>query len=142
MKRLLIALLIIPTLLLGQDKQKKTTVKTKVDAWKGATKNEVKFTGYISGKVKDTDNNKALEYATISLIHKKNNKLIEGTITDNKGRFHFKEINVGEYIIGISFIGLCGGLIPYHVMSSWNDSLMEIDVDGLEKRLVEVVNDE
>ena len=31
---------------------------------------------------------------------------------------------------------------PYHVMSSWNDSLMEIDVDGLEKRLVEVVNDE
>jgi len=108
MKRLLIALLIIPTLLLAQDKQKETTEKTKVDAWSGATKKnkqEVKFTGYISGKVKDTDNKKALEFATVSLTHKKTNKLIEGTITDNKGRFLFEGINVGEYIIGISFIG-------------------------------------
>ena len=68
-------------------------------------KQEVKFTGYISGKIKDTDNKKALEFATVSLTHKKTNKLIEGTITDNKGRFLFEEINVGEYIIGISFIG-------------------------------------
>jgi hypothetical protein len=45
MKRLLIAFLIIPSLLLAQDKQKETTEKTKVDAWSGATKknkNEVK----------------------------------------------------------------------------------------------------
>ena len=108
MKRLLIILLIIPTLLLGQDKQKETTGKIKEDAWSEAAKknkNEVKFTGYISGKVKGTDNKKALEYATVSLTHMKTNKLIEGTITDNKGRFLFERINVGEYIIGISFIG-------------------------------------
>ena len=108
MKRLLIILLIIPTLLLGQDKQKETTGKIKEDAWSEAAKknkNEVKFTGYISGKVKGTDNKKALEYATVSLTHMKTNKLIEGTITDNNGRFLFERINVGEYIIGISFIG-------------------------------------
>ena len=108
MKKILITFLIIPTLLLAQDKQKETTEKTKVDAWSGASKknkNEVKYTGYISGKIKDTDNKKVLEYATVSLTHKKTNKLIEGTITDSKGRFVFENINVGEYIIGISFIG-------------------------------------
>ena len=108
MRKLLISFLIFPCFLLAQEKQKETTEKTKVDAWSGASekyKKEVKFTGYLSGKVKDNDNKKVLEYATVSLTHKKTNKLIEGTITDSKGRFVFENINVGEYIIGISFIG-------------------------------------
>jgi len=108
MKRLIIAFLLIPNLILAQDKEKEKTEKTKVDGWSGAStkyENKIKFSGYISGKVKDTDNKKALEYATVSLTHKKTNKLIEGTITDNKGKFLFEKINVGEYIIVISFVG-------------------------------------
>jgi len=43
MKRLLIVFLIIPTLLLSQDTQKKTTGKIKDDAWSvGSKKNKVK----------------------------------------------------------------------------------------------------
>ena len=38
MKKILITFLIIPTLLLAQDKQKETTEKTKVDGWSGASK--------------------------------------------------------------------------------------------------------
>ena len=111
-KKLFIVLLIVPTMLLAQDKSPTTTTnkKAKVDATSGETKKPDKkkkeqFKGYITGRVKNLADKKVLEFATVSLTDTKTKKLIEGTITDNKGRFLFENINVGDYQITISFIG-------------------------------------
>ena len=61
--------------------------------------------GKISGKIKSIDDKSNLEFASVSLFRSDNKDLIEGTITDSKGRFNFKNIITGDYILKISFIG-------------------------------------
>lgn len=61
--------------------------------------------GKISGKIKSIDDKSNLEFASVSLLRSDNKDLIEGTITDSKGRFNFKNIITGDYILKISFIG-------------------------------------
>lgn len=60
--------------------------------------------GYIKGKIKNK-NNINLEFATVSLYNNKDNSLVEGTITNSKGKFLFTDIIEGNYRIEISFIG-------------------------------------
>jgi len=110
MKNILIILLLIPFFSLSQERNQKKSNQPKVDATSGSTetaytKKEKLFKGFISGKVKDTESKNPLEFATVSLTEKRSNKLIEGTITDVKGRFLFENIEVGEYLVTISFIG-------------------------------------
>jgi outer membrane receptor protein involved in Fe transport len=61
--------------------------------------------GKISGKVKSINDKSNLEFASVSLFKSNNKDLVEGTITDSKGRFIFKSIVTGNYILKISFIG-------------------------------------
>ena len=97
MKRSLILLISLPILLFSQE-------KNKVDGNSGTTNwNEIK--GQILGTVKTDTDNQVLEYATVSLKNTKTDKLIEGTITDKKGKFLFENIAIGEYKLTISFIG-------------------------------------
>lgn len=60
--------------------------------------------GYIKGKIKNK-NNINLEFATVSLYNNKDNSLVEGTISNSKGKFLFTDIIEGNYRIEISFIG-------------------------------------
>ena len=60
--------------------------------------------GYIKGKIKN-NNNINLEFATVSLYDNKDNSLVEGTITNSKGKFLFTNIAEGKYRVSISFIG-------------------------------------
>ena len=117
MKNLFIFFILVPTILLSQENKKNNTQKNerqKVDGWSGATymNKEKQIKGSISGKVKKSKNQKALEFATVSLKNSQTNKIVEGTITDAKGRFYFNEINVGEYKISIKFIGYKEQIIP------------------------------
>ena len=63
------------------------------------------YKGNISGKVRSSLNKKNLEFATITLKRLNTNEIIEGTITDSKGKFIFKNISVGKYKIIFSYIG-------------------------------------
>jgi hypothetical protein len=78
-----------------------------VEGWSGSSqkKEALKFKGNISGKAINSEDQKALEFATVSLIDFQTNAIIEGTITDSKGRFYFNDINVGKYNVIINFIG-------------------------------------
>ena len=49
--------------------------------------NKEKIKGNISGRIMSLDDKKLLEFATVTLIKSRSNKIIEGTITDSKGRF-------------------------------------------------------
>ncbi len=55
----------------------------------------------ISGIVRDST--KVIEFANVLLIDK-SNKIISGTITDEKGKF-LLESPKGEFVLSISFLG-------------------------------------
>ena len=76
--------------------------ESKISNLKTDNKNIV---GKISGKIKSVDDKSNLEFASVSLFRSDNIDLIEGTITDSKGRFNFKNIITGDFILKISFIG-------------------------------------
>ncbi len=66
---------------------------------------QTKGTGKITGYVIDSAATKAVEFANIGLINKANNKPVDGTTADEKGKFTMKNIAKGNYKLLITFIG-------------------------------------
>ncbi|MGV3539521.1 MAG: TonB-dependent receptor domain-containing protein [Rufibacter sp.] len=62
-------------------------------------------TGKISGAVVDSTTSKPVEFATIALINSATGKTIDGTVTDDKGRFSLSKVPNGTYALSISFVG-------------------------------------
>jgi outer membrane receptor protein involved in Fe transport len=61
-------------------------------------------TGRITGTIVDAENSKPVEFATIALINS-TGKTVDGTVTDEKGRFTLTRVANGTYTLNISFIG-------------------------------------
>ena len=59
----------------------------------------------MEGYAKDKVTNSSLEFASVSIVKNETQKIIEGTITDENGKFIFEDLRLGEYSIEISFIG-------------------------------------
>ena len=80
MRKLFIIFLLIPTLILAQDVKKQKENNPKFDSKSGSTwsnnrKKETRIKGIITGKVKDNRTKEALEFASISLTHKRTKKM-------------------------------------------------------------------
>lgn len=61
--------------------------------------------GKIQGVVIDSTSKEIVEFAAVALTDLRQDKQIDGTITDEKGAFRFSEIKPGKYQVSISFIG-------------------------------------
>ncbi|QHL89016.1 TonB-dependent receptor [Nibribacter ruber] len=61
--------------------------------------------GKVSGVVTDSTTNKAVEFATISLVSTATGKPVDGTVTDDRGRFTLNRVAFGTYTVQVSFIG-------------------------------------
>ncbi|GAA4295427.1 TonB-dependent receptor domain-containing protein [Nibribacter koreensis] len=59
----------------------------------------------ISGVVLDEAGKKPVEFATISLVDKANGKTVDGTISDDKGKFTLTRLAAGQYKLLVSFLG-------------------------------------
>lgn len=59
----------------------------------------------ISGFVSDSAAAKAVEFASIALVNAADNKVIDGAVADEKGKFEITGVAPGNYKILISFIG-------------------------------------
>ena len=59
----------------------------------------------ISGSVIDSTLNKAVEFANVVLYSKATNKILDGVMADDKGKFTISKIAPGDYKLQISFIG-------------------------------------
>ena len=103
MKRLLLIALVLPFFTLAQQRGHGGGGGN----FKGFGKNNSKdyIKGNISGKIIDSKTGKVLEYANISLVNTRWDKVIEGTITDSKGRFYMNKIRSGKYQISVSYLG-------------------------------------
>ena len=76
---------------------------------------ESKIKGKISGILLDNDTNESIPYATIVL--KKDGKEIDGTITDDEGKFKFVDIEIDKYMIIFSYIGYKDIALPDVIMT-------------------------
>ncbi|HMG14162.1 MAG TPA: outer membrane beta-barrel protein [Saprospiraceae bacterium] len=79
--------------------------------------------GRITGTVIDSITSQPVEYATISLINKVNNKVINGTTTDSKGKFNLIEIPEASYKMQIYFIGYETKMLNNIVVSNLSPDL-------------------
>lgn len=60
---------------------------------------------FISGKIVDSATGQPLEYATISLFLPHSQKPLDGTTSDQDGRFIVKDIPAGTFTVVVEFIG-------------------------------------
>ena len=68
-------------------------------------KQQAKGMAKISGIILDSVTNKGVEFANVALYNKENNKLIDGTIADEKGKFTIEGLADGLYKIQVTFLG-------------------------------------
>lgn len=61
--------------------------------------------GSITGQVYDADLNVPIEYANIVLRSLRDSSQVNGTITDQSGRFTLPGVRPGRYFVEVSFIG-------------------------------------
>ncbi len=101
MNHILIFIIILPLLTIAQERSRGSA------DFKGFGKDNANdyIKGNISGRITDSTTGEGLEYANISLTNTKWGKIIEGTITDLKGRFSMNKIRSGNYRISVSYLG-------------------------------------
>jgi outer membrane receptor protein involved in Fe transport len=58
----------------------------------------------ISGTVVDDSSGEPVEFASVSLINKKDNRPVDGTITSDKGKFTLNNIAEGNYKLAVTFV--------------------------------------
>ncbi len=103
MKRLLLIALILPFFIYSQERGRGGGDGNYKGFGKDKSKDYIK--GNISGKIIDSKTGEPLEYASISLTNIRWGKIVEGTISDDKGKFFMNKIRSGKYRISMSFIG-------------------------------------
>lgn len=62
-------------------------------------------TGRITALILDSLTKKPIDYATISLIKNKDNKSVNGAVTDERGKLSLSNISPEEYKLSIGFMG-------------------------------------
>ena len=62
-------------------------------------------TGEISGQLVDSISGEPLQYATVALLKKGNEQPLDGTVTDETGRFEFSNLELTNYELVTSFLG-------------------------------------
>lgn len=70
-----------------------------------AQQQESSAVGAISGRIIDSITGQAIDYATISLLKQEDNKVVNGTTTDEKGIFKLTNVTDGTYKMMVYFIG-------------------------------------
>jgi ferric enterobactin receptor len=77
----------------------------------------------ISGKVQDSLSGHVLEYATVTLLDKLNEKTLTGTTTNPAGQFVLENIPTGNYKLLIEFIGYKPVSLPNISIAKKNEAL-------------------
>lgn len=81
----------------GSQQQQRPTVNLEGNAPKGNSK----ITGFVVDEALTT----AVEFANVALYNKADNKVVDGAMADEKGKFVLSRVAAGEYKLVITFIG-------------------------------------
>jgi len=77
----------------------------------------------ITGKIIDSVSLLPVEYASISLLNQADDKVVNGTTTNDKGEFTIEEVAMGTYKMQVYFIGYKMGLKQNIVVSKPGEAL-------------------
>ncbi|WP_207434419.1 outer membrane beta-barrel family protein [Sabulibacter ruber] len=64
-----------------------------------------KGNGKIAGVILDETGKKPVEFATVTLVDQATGKTIDGTVSDDKGKFSLVRVAAGQYKLLVSFLG-------------------------------------
>jgi len=67
--------------------------------------NQIPKIGDVNGTVIDSLTGNPIQYASVSLINRRNNEIVTGGITDFNGKFNITKIPLGRYDVSIEYIG-------------------------------------
>jgi ferric enterobactin receptor len=84
--------------------------------------------GSITGRIIDSISNQAIEYASINLLNQDDNKVVNGSTTDEKGVFKLNNVADGTYKILIYFVGYRTGTQNNIVVSKTNSTITINDI--------------
>lgn len=82
-----------------------TIMSAKAQFPMGGTASKVTVTGRITAVILDSLTKKPVDYATISLIKIKDNKSVNGGLTDDKGKVVLQNVAPDQYKLSIGFMG-------------------------------------
>ena len=104
MKKILILLFCLPLFMLAQRPSGGSGSSSQYSGF-SKKKNSTYFRGNISGKIIDSISGEKLEFANISVINAKWNKIVDGTISNDAGKFSVSGLLSGDYILQIKYLG-------------------------------------
>ena len=90
----------------------------------------------VSGTVKDKADGSAIAYATIALL-KMDSTVVMGDVTDDTGNFVLKNIQPGNYLLQVYYLGYDKKQLPVNVPQQ--SELGDITISASENKLQEVV---
>lgn len=94
----------------------------------------------ISGTVIDESTGEPVEFASVSLINKKDERPVDGTITSDKGKFTLNNVAEGNYKLAVTFVSYETIFIdPVNANGKTNIDLGEIKLKADIKMLEEIV---
>jgi len=106
-------------------------------------------TGRITAIILDSASKKPIDYATVSLLKTKDNKSVNGAVTDERGKLTLSNVSPEEYKLSIGFMGYKTKVIVIKTtpekpdlnagtiyLSSTASSLKEVEISG-QKALIE-----
>jgi len=83
-----------------------------------------KSTATISGSVVDQQQ-KPMDYATVSLLKAKDSALVKGALTDGKGQYKIAGVTTGQYLVSVSMIGYQKSFSKPFTLNQANDVAVE-----------------
>ncbi len=83
-----------------------------------------KSTATISGSVVDQQQ-KPLDYTTVSLLKAKDSALVKGALTDGKGQYKITGVLTGQYLVSVSMIGYQKSFSKPFTLDQANDVAVE-----------------
>jgi len=89
----------------------------------GQSPDKLKGSASISGKVQDSLSGQVLEYATITLLDKANEKTLTGATSNPAGQFVLENIPAGNYKLLIEFIGYKSITLPNISITKKNEAV-------------------
>ncbi len=110
--------------------------------------------GAVSGIVREKESQNPLEFATITVRSVKDSSIVQGGVTDKKGKFKIGNIPYGRYIVIYSFIGFRNEVTPVFniddthpdidlgtlLISAVTSSLNEVIVEGERSTYVNTID--
>jgi len=97
--------------------------------------------GKISGRVIDSTSNQPVEYATIGLYLQSDNKVVNGTTSNEKGIFKLTKVPKGTYKLSVNFMGYATNEKINIVVTNDNSNIVfgDIKLSTQQNMLKEVV---